>query len=589
MSDGTDINPAEPPVNTAPLSAQEIESLFGAVPPPPPHTYELALALGGTVSAGAYTAGVLDFLIQALDAWTQRRDAKDPAAPTHHVVLKVAAGTSGGGVNAAIAARALAWDFPPMPKAAMPTLEGGVPVTAIPINPFYHVWVDLLRLDGFLKTTDLEGGGHALSLLNGGPIDAGATYVAGFQSLARRARSYVAEDGLRVVLTVTNLRGVAYQTRFDGGLTQTYIDHADHMRYRVVYNDAAPPPPRPDEQVLGFAPGAVTWSQAVTWSTFSVVARATAAFPIGFPARDLTRPTVHYRYRVDVVPGAEGQGALASRVPDWAALAGPDGRVPEEYAFCAVDGGATDNEPIGLARAVLAGVINHSPRDPAKAMRGVLLVDPFAGVADLGPASGAPLRSMIGPLLSTFTQQTRYDSEDLLLAADEDVYSRFMITPQRDGKVGGAAIASNGLGAFIGFASAAFSRHDFLLGRRNCQDYLRSSLVLAEENPIFEQWTPQQKDAFRVVRNGRSFLPLIPLLGPVAQPEQTDSWPQGVLDPQTCHDGIDQRVAALVKAELTGGLLTSVLSWLGSGWAGDAAADAVVDALRQSLQETGLA
>ena len=31
----------------------------------PPGTFELGLVLGGTVSAGAYTGGVLDFLIEA--------------------------------------------------------------------------------------------------------------------------------------------------------------------------------------------------------------------------------------------------------------------------------------------------------------------------------------------------------------------------------------------------------------------------------------------------------------------------------------------------------------------------------------------
>jgi predicted patatin/cPLA2 family phospholipase len=43
--------------------------LFPAViPDPPPGTFELGLVLGGTVSAGAYTAGALDFLLQALEA-----------------------------------------------------------------------------------------------------------------------------------------------------------------------------------------------------------------------------------------------------------------------------------------------------------------------------------------------------------------------------------------------------------------------------------------------------------------------------------------------------------------------------------------
>ena len=63
---------------------------------PPPRTFELGMVLGGTVSAGAYTAGALDFLLEALEAW--HADAHAP----HRVVIKTAAGTSGGAVCASI-------------------------------------------------------------------------------------------------------------------------------------------------------------------------------------------------------------------------------------------------------------------------------------------------------------------------------------------------------------------------------------------------------------------------------------------------------------------------------------------------------
>ncbi len=92
-----------------PPSPAEIERWFLADPGVPPRTFELALVLGGTVSAGAYTAGALDFLIEALDSWTQLRDANNAAVPRHNVVLRVITGTSGGGVCAAIAGRALAY------------------------------------------------------------------------------------------------------------------------------------------------------------------------------------------------------------------------------------------------------------------------------------------------------------------------------------------------------------------------------------------------------------------------------------------------------------------------------------------------
>lgn len=51
-----------------PPDQQTLKALFDTVPPTPGNTYELAPVLGGTVSSGAYTAGVLDFLIEALHA-----------------------------------------------------------------------------------------------------------------------------------------------------------------------------------------------------------------------------------------------------------------------------------------------------------------------------------------------------------------------------------------------------------------------------------------------------------------------------------------------------------------------------------------
>ena len=221
------------------------------------------------------------------------------------------------------------------------------------------------------------------------------------------------------------------------------------------------------------------------------------------------------------VPEARAQ--VIGRRPDWAGLtpAGADGP-PSDYHFLAVDGGVTDNEPIELARTALAGVLGRNPRDPKTANRAVMLIDPFAGAAGLGPAGPASLPRTAPALLSTFTQQTRYNSQDLLLAADPDVFSRFMITPMRDGEVGGGALASNGLGAFLGFACPAFMRHDYLLGRANCQQYLRSSLVLAEDNPVFAgMWTDQQKQSLGVVSDGERYLPVIPLIGDAAVPEMT--------------------------------------------------------------------
>src|SRR5947208_824551 len=69
--------------------------------------FEIGLVMAGAVSAGAYTAGVVDFLIQALDQWQEGKRGGDPRCPRHDVSLKVIAGASAGGMSAAIAAAQL--------------------------------------------------------------------------------------------------------------------------------------------------------------------------------------------------------------------------------------------------------------------------------------------------------------------------------------------------------------------------------------------------------------------------------------------------------------------------------------------------
>src|ERR1700751_382138 len=139
-----------------PLTKNEINQLFIQVDPPGPNTFELALVLGGTVSAGAYPAGAVDFLIEALDCLSKAQQEK--SAPHHRVRLKLIAVTSGGGVNAAIASRALAYDYPHVTRATPPG-------TTASSNPFYDTWINILRLDGFLEISDVGKG--LKSLFNG--------------------------------------------------------------------------------------------------------------------------------------------------------------------------------------------------------------------------------------------------------------------------------------------------------------------------------------------------------------------------------------------------------------------------------------
>jgi hypothetical protein len=558
-------------------------------PEPPEHTYELALVLGGTVSAGCYTAGALDFLIEALDTWSAAKDRNDPRAPTHNLAIRVIAGTSGGGVNAAITARALAFRFPPVMRGTSPSL----PETG---NPFYDTWVNKIRLLDFLDISDLRAG-KVHSVLNGAPLENAARNIVSFTGPPARRR-YIGvparQDPLRVILTFTNLQGVPYRTGFQETSGEAFVDHADYARFALAYPDAPMPALRPDEFAIGFGPADQAnrrLANEIDGATFSHFALATAAFPVGFPPRQLARPTEHYRYRVVAPPPDEsGNSKVQAIEPDWDMLFGPGNPRPADYQFLAVDGGATDNEPIGLARTALCGATKRNPRDPVKANRGVLLVDPFAGEPGLSAPAPDDLLAITSGVLNSLIQQTRYATSDLVLALDPDVFSRFMVSAQRDGLVGSKAMATGGLGAFIGFASPAFMRHDYLLGRANCQALLARSFLLSPENPIMQGcWSEEALKLNGVQSKGRQYVRVIPLLDDVAVPESLDPWPKGALDPSLFKGAIEERWKALITAELRGLWWGKFLGWLGGLFSEGQVADFVIKKMDDALKEWDLA
>lgn len=568
---------------------RDVQDLILRPTPPEPGVFEFALVLGGTASAGSYTAGALDFLIEALDCFTQHSDA-----PRHKVVLKLIAGTSGGGVTAAIAARALGYRVPPVSPGTAPTVRRSG-------NPLYDIWVERLRLERFLDTADLSGG--VRSLLSGEPIAQGVDDVTGFGTNAGDPPPQIPPRAwlgapLRLILTFTNLRGLPDTLAFGHGLSQTYLDHADHARFAVVYPGQAIGPILPDEFVLNFDDTRLP--NIASWQTLGDFAQATSAFPLGFPAVVLTRPRAHYAHRlVPLPPGTGGKVHLRRQISAWPGTANPDPLAPDIAYHClAVDGGAANNEPIELGRTGLAGLLGRNDRDAATANRAVILIDPFAGAADAGPESWTDLLTTAGAIEDTLVQQARYDTRDLLLAADPTVSSRFMLTPRRtaaDGTVltGARAIASGGLRAFIGFACPDFMRHDYLLGRRDCQRFLREEFVLDPDNPLFDppRWTGAQKrDTWFLYTDpdGKPWLPIIPLVGSAAIPEPTPTWPRGAFNPETVRDAVRARVRGLAETAGSGNLLWSFLGWTAGRAFQFRAADSVIESMKDYFRMAGL-
>jgi len=606
--------PAFPP----PLTPQEVDQFFPqATPKPEAQTFELGLALGGTVSAGAYTAGALDFLVEALDAWYRQREIEERqntpddrrVAPLHDLRLEIVTGASGGGACAALLSRALQFEFPHMTPATDRDQTG---------NPFYDAWVRALVLmgpTGLLATRDLDAKpppDKLPSLLDTTLIDDLGVSTIAFtgDSLGTRTspskRAYL-RNPLRIVVTLTNLRGVPYVATFSGvpvGSTATgtdqgefFVDHADYGRFAVEQPSGTPARqgPRPDEF---FIPAASSAGGGGAWTQLGEYGKATGAFPGALRARNLTRPIEQYRYRVSVQPDATGVARPFPLLPAWDQLVDPkSGNFPAIDSFCAVDGGALDNEPIGLARTWLAGMTAHNPRDPKTSQRAVLLIDPLADAPYFGPSVNPGLVRIVAPFILGEIGAARYLTSDLLLMVDPTICSRFLLaasgTTPKGWQVGETAITSSGLGAFAGFLHEDMRRHDYLLGRANCQRLLKNDFALDAENPLFSHWTPQQRIQHTIKdASGRDFLPIVPLIGPVAGYEPEPPWPKVVVDDDALTTAVGARLSAVIaqfeKDELQGNiglrLLLSGIRGIGS----QSIAKAIVAAARQYLSDSGL-
>lgn len=534
-------------------------------PPPPDGTFEIALVLAGAVSAGAYTAGVLDFLFEALEAWDAHKAAGTPDTPPHDAVIRVITGSSAGAITGAIAAAALGYRFPHVRATTGPAQA--------PANPFYNAWVKQIDIQDLLGKADLGDGKSApMSLLDSTKLQEIADQAIGYTHTETVRRPYVA-DPLRLILTVTNLRGVPYALDLQGNTAARHemMSHADCMRFGVRGIGTLPPDPVwPDEVALDTPKVSGDAAGQSNWSLLGTTALASGAFPIGLLPRALRRPADDYRYRRVAAPGEEGEIAIPI-VPSW----GP--AMPAHYEFLCVDGGAMDNEPLELARQELAGLLGRNPREGTRAHRAVVLVDPFPDAAVMGPErkEGAELFGLGLAMAGAWKAQARFKPVDLALASQDSVYSRFMVTPARGGddELGhqGIALAGGALGGFSGFLAEPYRHHDYLLGRRNCQQFLRCHFTLPDGNPLFNGWPSTLREKYlsdaspQGCMSGRSQeLPIVPLLGECAAPEPLPKWPVDTIDLDKLETRVQRRLDTVYGSIALGAFGRGLLAL---GWA----------------------
>jgi len=481
--------------------------------------YEIGLVMAGAVSAGAYTAGVVDYLFEALMHYEKVREKfaqENPGKALHNVQIKVMSGASAGGMTGSMALSAM------MDESYSP-MSGYHPNTVtesdILNNVFYKSWVSGahgIDIKYMLDTSDVTGKAPLKSLLNCDRLDQIA------DSAFKRPRVLQKWDfipnRIEHFLSVFNLGGVPYALKFDATSSQYALANHSDMMHFVCDRDPSAKYEKNDIPVGEDK----TSTLNPNWTLLRTATLATGAFPIALEYRDVKKDRDSYNEWKWWVPnggskdntkdacGDKGRCfSLTNISPDWCCA-------PKEgYGFVAVDGGVANNEPLEVARRALAGDDLFNPRGADEVTRSIIMVDPFPSTPlESFDYENKTLIDIAGKLFGALKEQARFKPEEITLAANPNIFSRYMIAPSRDGAEPGCDLASASVGAFGGFLSEKFRQHDFQLGRKNCQSFLKNYFTVGLGNSLVRdniEWFRQ--NGCIVKKDETEYVQVVPMIG----------------------------------------------------------------------------
>jgi patatin-like phospholipase len=506
--------------------------------------FEIGLTLTGSVSAGAYTAGVIDFLLDALEQWEQRKhvnrvrygdDHSQWDVPWHDILLTGLSGASGGGVTCGLILNMIG-----RPVDAVRTLPGAATVN----NDLYNIWVKGLGIEELATTSDLNNG-KVKSLLNADalPDIANRTLITGnFGNTLKRP--YITPN-LRATVTVTNLRGIPYwlKTKGIGATQEIFSRYTDHVKFELARENVQQ---FKDTILIPYDTANPAFAQG--YALLKAACLATCAFPGAFKVQPVTLNERYYGMR------------------DYAAeIAIPEG---QDYSFLCADGGILNTDPFELLHQdmVPAGEPKN-PQTGATVERSIIIVAPLDTDSIYDGDYDITDDSLIGSLpkvIQAIRSDAMFSDEEIGLALDESVYSRFIIAPVRYAGPGNTpvspAITGTALGNFAAFLSEDFRVHDFFRGRRNAQQFLRRNFAIPVtdiiQNPIFSPLDiMDNRDKFKdfmFIDEGIEYFCILPLCGLTATEAYDPPWPAGKYKADDVQNDIAQRTGKLIDVFLAG-------------------------------------
>lgn len=460
-------------------------------------TFHVGLCLAGAVSAGAYTAGVIDYLVEALEEWQKRKNAGTPETPSHDVVIPVIGGASAGGMTGIILSSMVNQPVVPVNNFPQPLF------IAQPQNRLYHSWVDLTDDDMFprlLETSDIRKK-EIYSLLNSSFIDDIAHRVVQSPTGVPVFPPYF-EKHLKVFATLSNLQGFKYNIAFKSstpGLNRYLMSrHNDFACF--VLNKA-------EEEYGNDGWNPLDFIRKAGITLARDAAMATGAFPMGLRARTVTR---------------EGKRVNEIR---WLKEMLSSNPFPEGLLETMnVDGGLLNNEPFEKVRDLLWDITGEDKQPNithSNVKSSVLMIDPFPSETSRFDSNDR-MFNVMGNTLNAVRNHLLAKPEHFEDAYNANDPRQFLIAPSRRSPSdpaqileGSKAIACGSLGGFGGFIHKNFRIHDFFLGRANCEHFLRCHFTVPYDttNPVFTEGYAliSDKEKFRSPQLTDRGLQIIPL------------------------------------------------------------------------------
>jgi len=315
------------------------------------------------------------------------------------------------------------------------------------------------------------------------------------------------------------------------------------------------------------------------WRDLRSVSVATGAFPGGFAARFIHAPATDYGISTDGEASTGGAWPIeADPKTGLEKQVRPDLGGDNRFNFFAVDGGICNNEPFEYARFAIrkrssdteSWRLDSNPRERSESTRAVIMIDPFPEGPKIEQATegndhARALPAVLMALKTALVDQARFKLGELLEASNPDTRSRFMISPSRTDqhkiKVHGVeAIASGFLGGFGGFFDRAIREHDFVLGQRNCQSFLKNYFSLAKGSKVLNGSTMDSPASRDLSENGE--VPIVFLDEALLKETLLPAWPSmGKLTLVKLLNAADNRIEA-AASRITISLQSQRLLWI---------------------------